>query len=71
MSTKTPKVKGPVVMGRIVQVDLCPDEGFVLSIGPLSLWLGSAAALDVVETLARALALEVAETSAKAAVDGN
>ena len=71
MGAKTPKLKGPVVMGRVAQVDLCPDEGFVLSIGPISLWLGSATALDVVETLARALALEVAQTSAKPAVDGN
>ena len=54
-------------MGRVVQIDLCPDEGFVLSIGPISLWLSAATALDVVETLARALVLEAARTSASPA----
>ena len=48
-----------VVHGRVVQVDVCAREaGVVLSIGPVSLWLPTSTALDVVETLARALALE-------------
>jgi hypothetical protein len=63
-------VKRPVVMGRVAQVDLCP-EGFVLSIGPFSLWLGSSTALDVVETLARALALQVAAPDVRPAVGGS
>jgi hypothetical protein len=50
----------PVVNGRVVQVDVCAREaGVVLSVGPVSLWLPMSTALDVVETLARALALEV------------
>ena len=57
MSTKSKK---PTVKGRVAQVDICPSEaGFVLSVGPVSLWLDAAVAEDVVETLAQALALEV------------
>jgi hypothetical protein len=49
----------PVLHGRFVQVDVCAREaGVVLSVGPVSLWLPTNTALDVVETLARALALE-------------
>jgi len=45
------------VKGRVVEVDICEREvGFVLSVGPVSLWLGPAIALDVLETLARAVA---------------
>ena len=45
------------VKGRVVEVDICEREvGFVLSVGPVSLWLGPAVALDVLETLARAVA---------------
>ena len=45
------------VKGRVVEVDICErDVGFVLSVGPVSLWLGPAIALDVLETLARAVA---------------
>ena len=69
MGAKKDKVKGPVVMGRVAQVNLCP-EGFVLSIGPFSLWLGSSTALDVVETLARALALQVGDPERQPAVEG-
>ena len=51
--------------GRSVQVDVCsPEGGFVLSVGPVSLWLPATAALDVVETLARAIALEAGERAA-------
>lgn len=46
------------VKGRMVEVDICErDVGFVLSIGPVSLWLGPAVALDALETLARAIAV--------------
>ena len=41
-----------------------PEGGFVLSVGPVSLWLPATAALDVVETLARAIALEAGERAA-------
>ena len=45
------------VKGRVVEVDICEREvGFELSVGPVSLWLGPAIALDVLETLARAVA---------------
>jgi hypothetical protein len=53
------KLKKPAVMGRVAQVDICPSEsGFVLSVGPVSLWLDSSAAEDVLETLARALSMD-------------
>jgi hypothetical protein len=45
------------VKGKAVEVDICePEVGFVLSIGPVSVWLGPAVAIDVLETLARAVA---------------
>ena len=45
--------------GRVVEVDICEREvGFVLSVGPVSLWLRPAVALDVLDTLARAIAAE-------------
>ena len=57
MKTKTKKL--PSVVGRTVQVDICPhDAGFVLSVGPVSIWLPLDAARDVVTTLARALLLD-------------
>lgn len=44
------------VKGRVVEVDICEREvGFVLSVGPVSLWLGPAVAVDVLDTLARAI----------------
>lgn len=52
------KSKRPAVVGRVAQVDICPAEaGFVLSVGPVSLWLDQAVAEDVVETLSEALVL--------------
>ncbi len=43
----------------MVEVDICErDVGFVLSVGPVSLWLGPAVAIDVLDTLARAVAIE-------------
>ena len=54
--------KRRTLSGESVQVDVCgPEDGFVLSVGPVSLWLPAPAALDVVETLARAIALEAGE----------
>jgi hypothetical protein len=51
-----------MVKGRAVEVDLLENgAGFVLSIGPVSLWLGPALAADVLETLARAVAVEKGE----------
>jgi hypothetical protein len=47
------------IKGRVVEVDICEREvGYVLSVGPVSLWLGPAVALDVLETLARAVAAQ-------------
>ncbi len=46
------------IKGRAVEVDICePEVGFVLSVGPVSLWLQPAVAIDVLETLARAVAV--------------
>jgi hypothetical protein len=51
--------KSSSVVGRNAQVDICPrDAGFVLSVGPVSLWLPRDAARDVVATLTRALLLD-------------
>jgi hypothetical protein len=56
------------VKGRVVEVDICErDVGFVLSIGPLSIWLGPAVAIDVLDTLARAVAIEQRQAPARAA----
>ena len=60
--------------GRVVEVDVCEREvGFVLSVGPVSLWLGPGLAVDVLETLARALAAQqqkdLAEPDQRAASD--
>jgi hypothetical protein len=53
------KARKSAVKGRIAQVDICPSEaGFVLSLGPVSLWLEPGVAEDVVETLSQALSLE-------------
>lgn len=50
--------KRSTVKGRIVEVDICEREvGFVLSVGPVSLWLGPTVAVDVLDTLARAITL--------------
>jgi hypothetical protein len=58
MKMKTKK-SPPAIVGRIAQVDVCPrDAGFVLSVGPVSIWLPLDAARDVVATLARALLLD-------------
>ena len=57
-----------IVKGKVVEVDICErDVGFVLSVGPVSLWLGPAVALDVLETLARAIAVEQSEDREPAA----
>jgi hypothetical protein len=59
MNIKTKNKKLPSVVGRTAQVDICPrDAGFVLSVGPVSIWLTLDAARDVVTTLARALLLD-------------
>ena len=45
-----------MLKGRVVEVDILENgAGFVLSVGPVSLWLGPALATDVLDTLARAL----------------
>ena len=52
----------PTVKGRAVEVDILEQgAGFVLSVGSVSLWLGPNAALDVLDTLARAVAAEQGE----------
>lgn len=44
------------VKGRVVEVDICEREvGFVLSVGIVSIWLPKAVAIDVLDTLARAV----------------
>jgi hypothetical protein len=49
----------PTVTGQVVEVDILEEgAGFVLSIGPVSFWLGPAVAVDVLDTLARAVAAE-------------
>jgi hypothetical protein len=56
------------VKGRVVEVDICEREvGFVLSVGPVSLWLRPAVAIDVLDTLARAIAAEQSEDAERAA----
>jgi len=46
----------PTVKGRVVEVDICEKEvGFVLSVGVVSIWLAPAVAIDVLDTLARAV----------------
>lgn len=43
----------------MVEVDICEREvGYVLSVGPVSLWLGPGVAIDLLETLARAVAAQ-------------
>jgi hypothetical protein len=47
----------PSVKGRVVEVDICEsDIGFVMSVGVVSVWLAPAVAIDVLETLAGAVA---------------
>jgi hypothetical protein len=47
------------VKGKVVEVDICEQGiGYVLSVGAVSLWLGPAVAVDVLETLARAIAVQ-------------
>jgi hypothetical protein len=59
MKTQTKTKKLASIVGRTVQVDICPrDAGFVLSVGPVSIWLPLATARDVVTTLARALLVD-------------
>jgi hypothetical protein len=47
----------PTVKGLVVEVDILEQgAGFVLSIGAVSFWLGPAVAVDLLDTLARAVA---------------
>jgi hypothetical protein len=51
--------------GGVAQVDVCPDRaGFILSLERLSVWLSLSEAVDVVQTLARALELEAGRAAA-------
>ena len=44
-----------------VEVDVCPEQsGYILSVGPMSIWLDGATAEDVVEMLERAIATRTA-----------
>jgi hypothetical protein len=53
--------RGPAVKGRCVDIDICErDVGFVMSIGVVSVWLSPAIARDLLETLARAIAVSEA-----------
>jgi len=56
--------RGPAVKGRCVDIDICErDVGFVMSIGVVSVWLSPAVARDLLQTLARAIAVsEAADT---------
>lgn len=59
------------IKGRIAQVDICTDEaGYVLSVGPVSLWLQREEAQDVLNTLKRALALEAQGVELDGELDG-
>jgi len=56
------------VKGRVVEIDVCDsDVGFVLSVGPVSLWLGPATAIDVLDTLARAIEVQQRADDGRAA----
>ena len=56
-----------IVKGRVIEVDILErGVGFVLSVGPVSLWLGPAVVVDVLETLARAVAAEQTAESGRA-----
>ena len=45
------------VKGRVVEIEICETEvGFVLSIGVVSMWLAPTVAIDLLETLACAVA---------------
>jgi hypothetical protein len=58
--------------GRFVQIDICSSRaGYVLSFGPVSLWLPEAVAVDVIETLARAVALDAAAKEPEPRVPAN
>jgi hypothetical protein len=60
--------KASTVKGRVVEVEICEREvGFVLSVGPVSLWLRPAVAVDLLNTLARAIAAEQSEIPERAA----
>jgi hypothetical protein len=60
--------KRSTVKGRVVEVEICEREvGFVLSVGPVSLWLRPAVAVDLLDTLARAIAAEQSEPPERAA----
>ena len=49
----------PTVKGRVVEVDILDEgSGFVLSVGAVSIWLAPNIALDVLDTLARAVATQ-------------
>ena len=44
-----------------VEVDICPEQsGYILSVGPMSIWLDGATAEDVVVMLERAIASRAA-----------
>ena len=58
------------VKGQAVEVGICePEVGFVLSVGPVSLWLEPAVAIDVLDTLARAVAAAHSQTGERSAPD--
>jgi len=53
--------RAPAVKGRCVDIAICErDVGFVMSIGVVSVWLSPAVARDLLDTLARAIALSEA-----------
>jgi hypothetical protein len=46
----------PASLRQEVEVDICPEQaGFILSVGPLSIWLDGTTAEEVVEMLERAI----------------
>jgi hypothetical protein len=54
---RTVKIERRIFKRRATQVDSLPGKGgLILSVGPMSVWLELADALDVVEVLAQALA---------------
>ena len=48
-----------------VEVDICPEQsGYILSVGPMSIWLDGETAEDVVEMLERAIASRASDSPA-------
>jgi hypothetical protein len=57
-STAQMKSRSGRAKSRFVQVDPCPDDGgYVLSVGPMSVWVSVRTAKEIVSSLGEALAV--------------